>query len=324
LDAPSDPGLDLITRLPRRIRLDEHWLQRNDRGFVWWPHRLAQRVWSEPLVDYHGTSVSRVHIETDVLRDIERRAEAVDALVPLNRVASLSHLAIDRSGWLRLHASLAVTSENLNLVGPLAVHVLSLQAADAHVKAAPLSEFLSAPIADSRHPTHGARSQPDDLLDALAYYADKGRGDSPYTAIDIAQLTLMQPRPWVMARSGGDGLDAELPFTGERPSILSGSGGAPETALLQIRPAHRHPQLGAGALLRLALPARAPAAIANDLNLAEAHAPEGHQLGAWTIDRENLAFYTFLPAVAFTEDIIPTLIWHAAARALWARTRLLP
>jgi hypothetical protein len=304
------------------MRLDERWLLRRERGFVWWPHRLAQRVWAEPMADYHGTTVSRVHIETDILTDVGDQFGAIDALVPLNRAASLSHLAVGRDGRLRLHASLAVTSDNLNLTGPFAVHVVSLQAADAHIKAAPLADFLHAPTADSAHPTHGPRAEPDDLLDAMAYYADKGAGDSPYTEIDFHQMALMQPRPWVIATAGAEGLDAELPFVSDRPSILRNTGGPPETALLQVRPAHQHPQLGAGALLRLALPVRTRATVANDLNLAGERDPEGHEIGAWTLDGDRLAFYTFLPAVAFTDELIQTFVWHAAARALWARTRL--
>jgi hypothetical protein len=304
------------------MRLDERWLLRQERGFVWWPHRLAQRVWAEPIADYHGTTTSRVHIETDLLAGVEDQARAIEALVPLNRAASLSHLAVGRDGRLRLHASLAVTPDNLNLTGPFAVHVVSLQAADAHIKAAPLAEFLQARIADSAHPSHGRRPEPDDLLDAMAYYADKGSGDSPYSAINFHQMALMQPRPWLLATAGADGLDAELPFVGTRPSILRQSDAPPETALLQIRPAHRHPQLGAGALLRLALPVRTRASVANDLNLAGERDPEGHEIGAWTLDGDRLAFYTFLPAVAFTDELVHTFVWHAAARALWARTRL--
>jgi hypothetical protein len=304
------------------MRLDDRWLLRQERGFVWWPHRLAQRVWAEPIADYHGTTTSRVHIETDLLTGIHDQSRAIEALAPLNRVASLSHLAVGRDGRLRLHASLAVTPENLNLTGPFAVHVVSLQAADAHIKAEPLAEFLRARIADSAHPSHGPRPEPDDLLDAIAYYADKGSGDSPYAETDFRQMALMQPRPWVIATASADGLDAELPFVGNRPSILRNAGGPPETALLQVRSAHRHPQLGAGALLRLALPVRTHAQIANDLNLADERDPEGHQIGAWTLDGDRLASYTFLPAVAFTDELVQTFVWHAAARALWARTRL--
>ena len=304
------------------MRLDEAWLRRRERGFTWWGHRLALHVWAEPLADYHGTSVSRVHIETDLLRHVAHRAAALDAILPLNRAASFSHLALGRDGSLKMHASITVTADNLNLTGPLAVHTLSLQAADAHIKAAPLAEFLGAPIATSAHPQKGPRETPDDLLDAVAYYADKGTGASPYASLDFRQMALMQPRPWVLARAAEGGLDAEVPFLGDRPSMLQGGGGPPETAVLQIRPQHRHPQLGAGALLRLALPARANPDVANDLNLADEQEPEGHQLGAWTLDNQTLVFYTFLPAVAFTEELIPTLIWHAAARALWARARL--
>ena len=282
-------------------------------------------MWADPVATYHDTSVSRVHVATDLLTDVADRQQAIEALVPLNRVASLSGLAVDAGGTVRLEASVAVTGDNATLVGSLALHAMAIQAADAHIKAAPLADFLSARVAGTAHPSHGRREAPDEILDALAFYADKGQGASPFGALDFAQMALMQPRPWVLATARAGGLDVELPFLGSHPSILHGHGAAaPETALLQVRTDHRHPQLGAGLLLRLALPLRGPAALANDLNLAEAAHPEGHHLGAWTIDQRNLAFYTFVPAVAFADDLVETLIWHAAARAQWARDRLYP
>ena len=308
------------------MQIDERWMHRRPRGFTWWGHQLAQRVWIDPVEDYHGTPIARLHIESDLLTDVADATRAIDALVPLNRAASLSSLALDEAGRVRLHASIVVTPDNASLAGTLALHTIAIQAADAHIKAAPLAEFLGARVAASAHPSRGPRSEPDDLLDALAFYADKGAGASPWAEVDFRAMALMQPRPWVLARTAPDGLDAELPFLGSHPSVLDGSSGAaaPETALLQVRTAHRHAQLGAGLQLRLALPVRTGAAVANQLNLAESIRPEGHQLGAWTIDEQNLACYTFVPAVAFAEGLVETLVWHLAARTLWARHQLFP
>ncbi|MDE3155368.1 MAG: hypothetical protein KGN76_09710 [Acidobacteriota bacterium] len=324
-DSSPDPGLDLVTRLPRRMQLDERWMIRRPRGFTWWGHTLAQRVWLDAVEDYHGTPIARLHVETDVLRGVPDEAAAIAALVPLNRAASLSSLAVDADGRIRLHASIAVTPDNATLAGSLAQHALAIQAADAHIKAAPLAAHLGAQVARSAHPSHGPRAEPDDLLDAIAFYADKGAGPSPFADVDFRAVALMQPRPWVLARTTGDGLEAELPFLGSKPSILDGTGAAaPETALLQVQTSVRHAQLGAGLLLRLALPVRTGVGVANQLNLAETVRPEGHQLGAWTIDQQNLACYTFVPAVAFAEGLVETLIWHVAARALWARGQVFP
>jgi hypothetical protein len=318
-----DPGLDIVTRLPRRMQIDERWLVRRPRGFTWWGHHLAQRVTVDPIEDYHGTPVARLRIETDLLTNVPDGPKAIDALVPLNRAATLGSLAVSPDGVVRLHASIAVTPDNATLAGSLALHAIAIQAADAHVKAGPLAEFLGARIAASGHPTHGPRPAPDDMLDALAFYADKGSGPSPFADLDFRAMTLMQPRPWVLARTRPDGFDAELPFLGSRPSVLDGAGAAAaETALLQVQAGARHAQLGAGLQLRLALPVRTGAAVANRLNVAEAARPEGHQLGAWTLDQQNLACYLFVPAVAFAEGLVETLVWHVAARALWARAQL--
>ncbi len=58
--------------------------------------------------------------------------------------------------------------------------------------------------------------------------------------------------------------------------------------------------------------------------------PDSHALGAWSAsDRRGLTYATFYPARAFRPDgpeysyrLFESLVWHAAAHALRARTLL--
>ena len=47
-DVAHDAGLQVVEFVYRTMRIDEEWSIREPRGFTWWGHQLAQRVWAEP------------------------------------------------------------------------------------------------------------------------------------------------------------------------------------------------------------------------------------------------------------------------------------
>jgi hypothetical protein len=63
---PEDPGLELVNFLYRTMQVEPRWSERTERGFTWWPSRFAQRIWAEPP----ARGQVRVHIQTDLLRDV--------------------------------------------------------------------------------------------------------------------------------------------------------------------------------------------------------------------------------------------------------------
>ena len=72
------------------MQIDPEWSVREERNLTWWGHRLAQRIWAETVMIEDGDEIVRVHAETDVLRNVNTEAHAIQSLSILNRNASLS------------------------------------------------------------------------------------------------------------------------------------------------------------------------------------------------------------------------------------------
>ena len=89
----------------------------------------------------------------------------------------------------------------------------------------------------------------------------------------------LNPKPWLMANEGENGLTAEFPFPGCMPP----------TALLTLDNEIRHPLLGSGLFILLRLPLNLRGAnvesLASQLNLAELRNPtRTHFMGSWCVD----------------------------------------
>src|SRR5690606_5262162 len=105
-------------------------------------------------------------------------------------------------------------------------------------------------------------------------YEDRGSGPSPFAIDEMAELVHLDPRPWLLASSSAEGLEAELAF------------GATARARLELDTETRHPALGAGLQVRLILPIRPDVATVQRLNANEILEPDAHQLGGWCLDEE--------------------------------------
>jgi hypothetical protein len=329
---PDDIGPEVIESLFASMDIDEEWAIREARGFTWWGHTLAQRVWAEPPRDSAGTTLVRVHAETALLRGVTVSDAVLQRLGALNQVASLSAFVLDpRSRRVTLHCAMTLHRETLDWGKRLLSGAVAAQAADAHVKVAGAPLF-GATVDTSSHPRSGVRPQPDDMLSILeAVFVPKGAGPSPVTDADLEGAEGLLSQAGLIGFSGADGLTAELPFTGRQPAAmreLIGEAGPPETALLRVGTKERHPQLGNGAFFHLALPLNfdrpQAAAIAMRLNHAEATEPsDAHFLGAWCPDRpRGLGFVSFLPAALYRPGLLDVMIMNAGLRARWAREAL--
>jgi hypothetical protein len=323
----GDPGLAVVEHLYEQMQIDPEWSVRQDRGFTWWGDQLAQRVWASSSEERFGDSVWRVHIETDLVRDVQADPNPYPALSELNRLASLSACVLD-NGKIRRHASVSVTENNLPFSKELAIHAMSLQGADARAVARWLSGHLRAAEDVSHHPSSGPRPTPDAMLGvALLYQRTRENGiwTPPIDFIGVANST---NRCWVSATAGTHSFTAELPL-GSDTQTGAGAGAEPGTALFQTWTDKPNPIFGTGALLVLKLPGNFDARAANVLNVAETRAPDSHQLGGWCHrDDWGLAFVTFLPALVFERgghyatNLFESLVWHSASRALWAHALL--
>jgi hypothetical protein len=114
-DAPiqGDVGPEAIDFIFSSMRIDEMWSIRESRGFTWWGHHLAQRVWADPPRIRHDTP--RLHAETAVLRGFAPTDGLLPRLGVLNRCASLSALVWHPdSRRLTMHAAITLYQESLD------------------------------------------------------------------------------------------------------------------------------------------------------------------------------------------------------------------
>jgi len=190
---------------------------------------------------------------------------------------------------------------------------MALQMADAYAEASELAEAFGGRVDATPHPRQGLRERPDEMVGILEIYQQRGDGDSPFDADEIAELVHLEPRPWTMAANELQRLDADLEFATGLP------------ARLELDASEKHPSLGSGLQMRLMLPVEADDAIAQKLNANESIEPDAHQLGAWCVDPERgLMFAGFIPAAAHSPGLSRALAYHLSAKNEWARALLFP
>jgi len=320
-----DPGLAVVAHLFDQMQIDPKWAVRRERGFTWWGARLAQRVWASASEQRCGDSVWQVHIVTDVVKEVRLTPDPFPVLAELNRLATFSACVLE-DGRICLHASVSVTENNLPFAKELAIHAMSLQAADALAVARWLSERLGAEEDVSEHPVNGLRTAPDEMLGIALLYKRK-RQESVWTPpIDFISVATSSNRCWLAATAGTHSFTAELPFM---PDDIGRPGEEHPRARFQTWTDKPSPLFGIGALMLLRVPGEFDARTANFLNVAETVSPDCHQLGAWCHRADwGLAFVTFLPALVFQRggpyatNLFESLVWHSASRALWAHSLL--
>ena len=297
-----------------RMQIDAAWSLRDDRSLTWWGSSLAQRVWAAPARQIHDVEFATLHIETDLLADVSPDVTTFERLAAVNRFASLSAYVADPATCsVRLHASLALTTDNLPMARALALHAVALQVADAHAEAGALADAFGAQVAASAHPLSGPRATPDDMLGVVAIYQERGQDPSPFTTEELASIVHGEPRPWLTASNDLHRFDAELAFAGDAPARLEFDADSP------------HPSLGTGLQIRLRLPVEPDAAVAQRLNSAERLEPDAHQLGGWCVDDgRGLLFAGFLPSGAHKPGLARAMAYHMAARSDWAQALLFP
>ena len=332
-EGEPDLGPWALEAIEALLQVDKEWCVPEDRGFTWWPHRLAQRAWAEPVREAYGERVARVHVATQVLREVPVTDEVLRLLAEANLTATLGGFVIDPDGSLSAHCHAWFHRENtwqVNLLSTAAV----LQAATCEASVDSIRGVVGGRVAVSAHPDRGERPEPDEMLGIGGFVTEAGGAPSPYTPGDFEAAAREGEQLWLVSTTGGRALTAEVPFFGGTPAGGPDEAGL-ETALLQLTAEDQHPELGSGllALLRLplTLPGAASARLANDLNRAEREAVTvSPLLGSWCLAGEEVAFVSFTPAFVLRGDsesarrarLLNTAAWMTA-RSLWAAAEIM-
>ena len=323
----SDPGLQLVSALQSELQIEPEWSVPLDRGFQWWPGHLSQRVWADPFTEIDSHRFSRVHIESDFLRNVDESEKVLKLTAYANRLTTISAVVFNPDEKrIRLHTSVCVSEENVEAVLKLAGTIAPLQAADASAKSLGFAEMLSVEPDITAHPAKGIRNSGHMCLLALQAMAELNQESASASEIDFKPLEDLDPRPWVMGFAGKGGLTAEFPFTSNTPSALAAAAGEGlGTALLQLNTDFKHPQLGDGVLMRLTLPLNASPELTNALNLLEVRdgANNADQLGGWCEDKNGPVFVTFIPTCLLEWGWLRGFIYDNAIRTNWAKALLI-
>ncbi len=351
-----DQGPRILALLHERMGTQPEWTVETARGYTWWPGRLPLTVRVGDPVAIHGLSAVRVSTTTPLLRGVppspavalriaeENASAAVDGLV-WNPDAGIVTLATDI--WCHVGDA---------WLDPLVYTASGLQAAIAESSVDGLRAQVGGEVAASDHPSAGARTERDELVDAGGAFAAAGDRSTPFTEGDLRALVRGQPGILPFAVHGPDAVTAEFPAR-SADGILAGRSGqertralvdaarrdrtdparaheaawlaaAPAgTALLRISFGERHRDYGAGLAMRLRLPLRAgsvedAALLAARLNRRElVDAKLAPFVGAWTVEGDAPVFVAFFPVPLArglgSEDRIAILATFAA----WMRER---
>ena len=305
---------EVLRFLTARMQIEAEWAVQERTSFTWWAHTLAQRVWVAPPREFQGVELTTLHIETDLLADVPMDTATWTRLAGVNQYATLSAYVADTTQrTVRLHSSVSLTADNWMLARTIALHAMALQMADAYAEAPELAAAFGGTVAASPHPIRGLRDRPDEMVGILDIYQQRGDGDSPFSADEIAELVHLEPRPWTMAANEEHRLNADLEFATDLH------------ARLELDASERHASLGSGLQMRLVLPVEPDEAIAQKLNASECLEPDAHQLGAWCVDPEHgLLFTGFVPAAAYSPGLARAIVYHLSAKNEWARSLLFP
>ncbi|HSB35964.1 MAG TPA: hypothetical protein VLH41_03760 [Thermoanaerobaculia bacterium] len=336
----KDPGPSLADRLFSALMVDREWSVRESRGFVWWPHRFAQRVTAGEAFEDGGVAGCRVRVETDLLALDHSPTPALEAtLGDLARHPPMAGVRVDEEGRkVTLVSSLFIHEALAPFFVPRLAVAAVLQATYAELGAETLARATGFPPAAETHPTSGARPHPDGLL-RLAAERVLPAGDGPSRYADPGELRssvdeLRARGAKAVARP--DGLNARFPFMASADDPL-----APGiSSLLEVRAGESHPELGRGVFLRLFLPGgsallagRPGTSVARRLN--ELELGDGRfacqTLGGWTLESSEpetdlpvaagpprLCHVTFLPNYVHVGGALRNAVLDAGLRALWA------
>jgi hypothetical protein len=305
-----DAGERVVELIYEFLKIDEEWTQRHTNGFTWWAHRQAQHVTYEPAINDFGTMISRVRIETEVLRALPEFS--LDELEAVGQYAPALCTPLLTDGSLRWGTSFFIheqTVPHYSLIGAVAG---AIQIFNAQFLGGILLSVIGGELAESGHPSNGTRPEADAMMrTAPEVIAQDERGASRFAGPAFAAIESSFGRQFSLdCNADEDGLTAEFPF-------------GDHSSLLQMSVTDGDPFLGAGLRIGLTIPTNVGAAdeFARELNRREWHElTRAPVIGMWRARQDMtgaVRYEAFVPNSAWRSDMASILFQHFAARSRW-------
>jgi hypothetical protein len=303
----NDHGIQLVRKIFKDMNIDEEWCVQTERGFTWWGHQYAQRIWAEQPIEDNGFYVAKVNAETEILKYPARSTETETILAVEMMKASLSGLVIDHEGErITLRCSAYIHEDNNNWLGRVFSLAAIMQLIEAENRGDILAMVLELQPDKSIHPHSGFRNAVDDMLHVVDQVIIP-EGEKPFQSIgefEFRRAADILNSQNLISTASETGLSAYVPF-------------ADDIALLRVETEQEHPELGKGLLFRLFLPpdqifptTDIDGPFVMDLNSMEQNAfPSGHFLGSWCLgpvgeSAHTAVYVTFIPAIVCTPGIL--------------------
>lgn len=321
--ADSDPGLSVVRSVFDALQIDEEWSAWEDRGFIWWPHQHAQRVWADPPVTNGDLMSSLVHAEVELIEgaeDADIPLRVLDAQLGVLAAGLTLHSAMRRGDRVCFHATASVYDGTVDWIARVFQVATLFEAVNAETRASQFADAFGMQVVTSAHPVNGPRPVPDEMLRVEDFPATPNAwGD----AGELDQIADFLNARGMLSRTGGNGLTAELPYGPNGGPAITGGDSHLLTLLSETRG-----RLGAGARLTLRLgdwPRQDGEQIfPPQINAMEAAGlSRSHLIGTWAIEGHSLAipyFTSWIPGVLHRPGILMNLVLSMAVRARWIST----
>jgi len=321
----SDQGIQLVQKIYKDMNIDEEWSIADEKGFTWWGHQYAQRVWVDQPIDSDEFLVTKVNAETDLFRFSVRSNETETILGIEMMKASLSGLVIDQeAGRIKLRCSAYIHEENESWLGRIFSLAAIMQVIEAESKGNILAMVPELHPDKSNHPYSGVRNDMDEMLNLVTQVVIP-EGNRPFHSIgdfEFRRTADILNSQNLLSTASESGLAAYTPFAGD-------------TALLQVDTKQEHPELGKGLLIRLSLPPERiesqtaiDGRLIMDMNSKEQTSqPSGHFLGSWCLgpvgkNAQTAVFVTFIPAIVCKPGILLNMCISTLCHSKWAEEYL--
>jgi hypothetical protein len=207
----ADQGPRILALLHEHLGTQPEWTVERDRGFTWWPGRLALTVRVGDPTLLHGLSAVRVTTTTLLLRDVPATPATAERIAEHNAQAALDGLAWDPDARTVTLATDIWCHAGDAWLDPLVYSACGLQAAIAESSVEALCAEVGGEIAAGDHPTSGRRAEHDELVDSGAAFAAAGDRSTPFTEGDLRALVRSPLAILPFAVHGPDTVTAEVP-----------------------------------------------------------------------------------------------------------------